>query len=82
MDDLYSWFKNLPQNCKDGNGEEPEEKMVQQQAQSGTKLKEMPQGLTILLCYGVLTKRGLSWLPSEKSNKQLKESDADICTIG
>jgi hypothetical protein len=28
----------------------------------------------------VLTKRDLSWLPSERPNKQLKESDADICT--
>jgi hypothetical protein len=30
--------------------------------------------------YEVLTKRDLSWLPSERPNKQLKESDADICT--
>ena len=30
--------------------------------------------------YGVLTKRNLSCLPSERPNKQLKESDADICT--
>jgi hypothetical protein len=30
-------------------------------------------------CHAVLTKRGLSWLLSERPNKQLKESDADIC---
>ena len=24
--------------------------------------------------------RGLTWLPSKRANKQLKESDADICT--
>jgi hypothetical protein len=30
--------------------------------------------------YEGLTKRGLAWLPSERPNKQLKESDADICT--
>jgi hypothetical protein len=30
--------------------------------------------------YGVLTERDLSWWPSERPNKQLKESDADICT--
>jgi hypothetical protein len=29
--------------------------------------------------YGTLTKRDLSWLPSERPNKQLKEPDA-ICT--
>ena len=29
--------------------------------------------------YGMLTKRNLSWLPSEGPNKQLKEWDADIC---
>jgi hypothetical protein len=30
--------------------------------------------------YGMLTKSDLSWLLSERPNKQLKESDADICT--
>jgi hypothetical protein len=30
--------------------------------------------------YGMLTKRDLSWLHSKRPNKQLKESDADICT--
>jgi hypothetical protein len=30
--------------------------------------------------YWALTKRDLSWLPSERPNNQLKESDADICT--
>jgi hypothetical protein len=34
---------------KDGNGEEPEEKKVQQQAQSGIQLKGRSQGLTLLL---------------------------------
>jgi hypothetical protein len=29
---------------------------------------------------GVLTKTVLSWLPAKRPNKQLKESDADICT--
>jgi hypothetical protein len=39
------------------NGEEPEEKKVQGQAQSGIQLKRRSQGLTLLLeCYGVLTK--------------------------
>jgi hypothetical protein len=30
--------------------------------------------------YGALTKRALSWLPSKRPNRQLKESDAYICT--
>ena len=30
--------------------------------------------------YGVLTDRSLEWLSSERPNKQLKESDADIYT--
>jgi hypothetical protein len=30
--------------------------------------------------YGTLTKRDLAWLPSKRLNKQLKESDEDICT--
>jgi hypothetical protein len=30
--------------------------------------------------YGALTQRDLSWLPSKRPNKLLKEWDADICT--
>ena len=36
-------------NFRDKNGEEPEEKKVQQQAQSEIQLKGRPQGLTLLL---------------------------------
>jgi hypothetical protein len=36
-------------NYRDGNGEEPEAKKVQRQAQSGIQLKERSQGLTLLL---------------------------------
>jgi hypothetical protein len=36
-------------NYRDGNGEEPEEKKVQWQAQSGIQLKGRPQGPTLLL---------------------------------
>jgi hypothetical protein len=32
------------------------------------------------LCHVVLTDRSLAWFPSERPSKQLKESDADICT--
>jgi hypothetical protein len=28
-------------------------------------------------CYGLLTDRSLAWMPSERPNKQLKESDVD-----
>jgi hypothetical protein len=35
-------------NCRDGNGEEPVEKKVQQQAQSRIQLKGRPQSLTLL----------------------------------
>jgi hypothetical protein len=38
----------------------------------------MTQGLTLYWGYRALTKRNLSWLPSERPNKQLKESDARI----
>jgi len=30
--------------------------------------------------YGTFTKRNLSWLPSKKTNKEVKESDGDMCT--
>jgi hypothetical protein len=36
-------------NYRDENGKEPEEKKVQQQAQSGIQLKGRSQGLTLLL---------------------------------
>jgi hypothetical protein len=66
-------------NYRDGNGEEPEEKKVQLQAQIGTQLKGRSQGLTLLLRLWVLTKKSvcgggnLSWLPSGRHNKQLKQ---------
>ena len=36
-------------NYRDGNGEQPEEKKVQRQAQSGIQLKGRPQDMTLLL---------------------------------
>jgi hypothetical protein len=36
---------------------------------------EAPRPDTI--CYGVLIDRSLAWMPSERPNKQLKESDTD-----
>jgi hypothetical protein len=66
-------------NYGNGNGEEPEKKKVQQQAQSGIQLKVRSQGLTLYWGYGAFTKSDLSWLPSERPKKQLEESDADIC---
>ena len=47
-------------NYRDGNGEEPEEKKVQRQAQSGIQPKGRSQGLTLLLSYGALTKKDLA----------------------
>jgi hypothetical protein len=67
------------QNYRDGNGEKPEEKKVQWQAQSEIQVKRRSQGLTLLLRLWSAQKRDLSWLLSKRPNKQLKESDADIC---
>ena len=68
-------------NCRDKNGKEFEEKEVQWQAQSGIQLNGGTQGLT-LFTEGIerSQKWDLSWLPWERLNKQLKESDAVICT--
>ena len=38
------------------------------------------QGLTLLLTLWLLTNRHLVWLPSERLNKQQKESGADTYT--
>jgi hypothetical protein len=48
----------LRQNCKHGNVEEPEEKKVQWQDQSGIHLKGRPQGLTLLLKLWSAHKKG------------------------
>jgi hypothetical protein len=45
--------------------------------QIGTQLKGKHGTLRLLLMLSVLAHRSLAWLPSEKPNKQLKESDAD-----
>ena len=58
-------------NCRDENGEEPEEKKVQQQAQIGIQLKGRPQGLTLLLSQWSTHKGDILWLSSERPNKQL-----------
>jgi hypothetical protein len=62
------------------NGEEPEEKKVQRQAQSGIQLKGRSQGLTLLLRLWNTHNKGPIMTAPERPNKQLKESDADICT--
>jgi hypothetical protein len=46
---LWSIIVFVWKNCSDGNGEEPKEKKVQQQVQSGIQLKARSQGLTQLL---------------------------------
>jgi hypothetical protein len=55
-DTVKSWLSHLrpiivpvQKNYRDGNGEEPEKKKVQRQAQSGIQLKGRSQGLTLLL---------------------------------
>jgi hypothetical protein len=74
--------KNVPvwKNSRHENGEEPEEKEVQQQAQSRSSSRGGPQAWHYYWGYEELTKRDLSWLNSERPNKQLKESHADIFT--
>jgi hypothetical protein len=57
---------------QDGNGEESEEKKVQQQALRIIQLKGRSQGLTLLLRLWSAHKNG--------STMQLKDSEADICT--
>jgi hypothetical protein len=59
---------------------ETEEKKVQWQAKVGSSSRGGPKAWHYYWGYGELTKRNLAWLPSEWPNKQLKESDADICT--
>jgi hypothetical protein len=72
---LYSklWPIIVPiwKDYSDRNGEEPEEKKVQVQAQHGSSLREGPNAWHYYWGYGILTKRDLPWLPSKRSNKQL-----------
>ena len=69
-------------NYRDGNEEEREEK-VQQQDQRGIQLKGCSKALYYYWGYGALTKEkkmDLAWPYSGRPNKQLKGSEADICT--
>jgi hypothetical protein len=54
-------------NYRDGYGEEPEEKKVQQQVQSGIQLKGSSQGLTLLLRLWRTHKNGPSMIILEKT---------------
>jgi hypothetical protein len=76
---LWPIFVPVWKNYRDGNGEKPEEKNVQWQAQSGIQIRRDPKWWHYYWGYGVLTKRNLSWLPFKRPNKQLKESDAEVC---
>ena len=56
-------------NYRDGNGEEPEEKKVQQQAQSRFQLKGWSQVLTILLRLWSTHKKGPSMTILQKTQQ-------------
>ena len=56
------------------------EKEVQSQAQIGIKLKERSQGLSLLLMLWCAHKKGPIMTALKRPNKQMKDSDADICT--
>jgi hypothetical protein len=81
MTQSYLWPIIVPvwKNYRDGNGEEPEEKKLQQQAQSEVQLKGWSQGLTQLLRLWIAPKKGPIITALEKT-QQATESDADICT--
>jgi hypothetical protein len=55
---LWPIMVSVWKNYKDGNGEEPEGKKVQWQAQSGIQVKERSQGLTLLLRLWSAHKKG------------------------
>jgi hypothetical protein len=46
----------------------------------GSSSREGSKAWHYYWCYGVPTDRNLTWLPSERPNKQLKELDADTST--
>jgi hypothetical protein len=80
---LHLWPIIVPvwKNYRGGNGKEPEKKKVQWQAQSGIQVKGRSQGMTLLLRICSAHKKGsIMTPPPKRPNKQLKESDADICT--
>jgi hypothetical protein len=55
---LWSIIVSVWNNYRDGNGEEPGEKKVWWQAQSGIQLKRRSQGLTLLLSLWNTDKKG------------------------
>jgi hypothetical protein len=67
-------------NYRDGNTEDPEEKKVQHRPKVGSSSIRGPKAWHYYWSYGVLTKRDLTLTYFGRSNKQLKESYADIYT--
>jgi hypothetical protein len=57
-------------NYRDGNGEEPEEKKVQLQAQSGVQLKGRSQGLSLLLRLCNTQKKGSIMTALQKTQQE------------
>ena len=62
----------------DGNGEEPEEKKVHRQAQSGIQLKGRFQGLTLLLRLWSAHKKGPIMTSPQKTQQRAEKSQMQI----
>jgi hypothetical protein len=77
---LQLWPITVPvwKNYRDGNGEEPEDKKIQEQAQSGIQLRRGPTASHYYWGYGELTKRDLAWLHSGRPTSSWK-SQMQIC---
>jgi hypothetical protein len=55
-------------------------RMSSDRPKAGSSSRSDPEAWHYYWVYEELTKRNLLWLPSERPNKQLKESGADIYT--
>ena len=76
--EMKTWYSLYKRTAGTKTEKNPREKRSSDGLNLGSSSRGDSKAWHYYWCYGLLTDRRLAWLPSERPNKQLKESDADI----